>query len=74
MIQFNTKAMNIKGADGEWKPVIATGVIIDDVVETGSNNAVSGSAVATALEEKVDKTSIATNAEIDELFKETEVV
>lgn len=74
MIQFNTNAVNIKNADGEWKPVVATGVIIDDVVDTGSNNAVSGNAVAIALEEKVDKTSIATNAEIDKLFEETEVV
>lgn len=74
MIQLNTNSMNIKNTDGAWEPVVATGVIIDSVVDTGSNNAVSGNAVAMALEEKVDKTSIATNAEIDELFEETEGV
>lgn len=73
MIQFNAKAMYIKDADGNWIPVATTGIVIDSAINTDSDNAVSNSAVAKALDKKIDRTNIATNSEIDKLF-ETEVV
>lgn len=70
MIKIGAKTLNIKKEDGTWESLVATGVTVDSAINKTSNNAVANNAVAEALDEKISKSNLANDSDIDNLFKE----
>lgn len=68
MIKIGAKTFSIKREDGTWESLVATGVTVDGAIDSSSDNAIANSAVAKALEEKISKSNLADNTDIDNLF------
>lgn len=68
MIKIGAKTLNVKKEDGTWESLVASGVTVDSTINSASDNAVANSAVAKALDEKIDKSNLADNTDIDNLF------
>lgn len=68
MIKIGAKTLNVKKEDGTWESLVASGITVDSVINEASDNAVSNSAVAKALDDKISKNTLANNTDIDTLF------
>ncbi len=69
MIKIGAKTLNIKKEDGTWESLVASGVTVDSAIDETSDNAVANSAVAKALDDKISKSNLADNTDIDNLFE-----
>ena len=70
MVKINANALNIKNEDGTWSAIAVSGAsgTVDTALDENSTNAISNSAVAIALNEKISANDFATDADIDNLY------
>ena len=70
MIQLKSNTINVRNSSGDFEGIVASGVKVDGSISLESKNPIANMAVAEALNGKIEKTSIATCAEIDSIFSE----
>lgn len=70
MVKINANALNVKNEDGTWSAIAVSGAggTVDTELDENSTNAISNSAVAIALNEKISANDFATDADIDSLY------